>query len=100
MVNTYQKRKGTCKGPQCTRTIWAKGMCGSHYTQKKRGAKRLSPLRDHDSRTDASGDLKQCTFDGCKFKVKAVGLCTGHYKQRYDGRLLKPLQRNSRTAGK
>mgnify|MGYP003296611633 CR=1 FL=1 len=100
MVNKYQKRTGTCKGPKCNRPIQAKGLCGGHYTQKARGRTRLTPLSDYNSRVDSNGNFKGCTFDGCVHEVWAAGLCSGHYKQKYDGRTLAPLQANSRTADK
>lgn len=100
VMKKYQKRTGTCKGPKCDRPVWARGLCGAHLQQKKRGQKRLSRLHEYGRRLDADGNLKTCKFDGCGFPVKASGWCTGHYKQQYDGRPLAPLQKNSRTAGK
>ena len=34
----------------------------------------------------------QCTFAGCKNKVLALGLCTGHYQQKRNGKGLSPLK--------
>ena len=36
--------------------------------------------------------MGQCLFDGCDRKVSRVGLCASHYKQKYLGQELKPLQ--------
>lgn len=32
-----------------------------------------------------------CSFDGCDKKIKAKGLCTGHWRQQHEGQELKPI---------
>lgn len=33
-----------------------------------------------------------CSFEGCGRKLQAKGLCSGHYRQQYDGEELRPLR--------
>jgi hypothetical protein len=35
--------KNTCAGPECTKDVWSKDLCSTHYQQQRRG-KELSPI--------------------------------------------------------
>ena len=43
---------------------------------------------------------KECRFEGCEKKVRALGLCSGHYGQQNRGKPLTPLRRRQRRLSK
>lgn len=63
-----------CSFAECNRTKVAKGLCGTHYEQAKRG-RPLTPIRKR-----VSGD---CSMDNCGNPAFCKGLCQSHYRQSF-----------------
>ena len=61
----------SCTFPGCTRPHLAKGLCGGHYYQRRRGGP-LSPLKPLEA-------ARTCETPGCDEPHKARGLCEGCY---------------------
>ena len=63
----------TCTGPNCTRTVHGRGLCKSHYNQRREG-RPLAPLM---VRPTPDGP---CTADGCDTAAVSKGMCRLHYQ--------------------
>ena len=65
-----------CSGPNCNRHAVAKGLCTTHYGQRRRGR----PLTELPTRA-----IKECAIEGCgRVDIQAKGMCALHY-----GRMLR-----------
>lgn len=51
-------------------------------------------MKLNNNRTERLQPMKICAFEGCGNKVRARGLCIGHYTQFNNGQELKPLGAN------
>ena len=69
MYNSYMDNQ--CAGPECNRVAVTKGLCHSHYAQKRRSGE-MRPIR--------SGQ-KICGHPGCYLPHKAKGYCGTHRRQ-------------------
>lgn len=62
----------TCSAEGCERPVWARTLCGTHYSRWRR-------------RGDVTAPLVQrrgvCSMDGCGGKHVAKGLCEKHYSR-------------------
>ncbi len=74
-----------CRGPECERDAFCKGLCNSHYAQERKG-RPLAPLRERRSEVP-----EKCIFAGCTRNHFAKGYCSPHWKQLRRGSGLKPL---------
>lgn len=75
-----------CRGPECSRDAFSKGLCNSHYAQERKG-KPLTPLRHRQAEVP-----EKCTFGGCTRDHFARGYCAPHWKQLNRGKTLTPLR--------
>lgn len=75
-----------CSFETCDRDVWAKGLCGAHYAQRRKGMP-LAPLEKREPN-------KPCSFPGCRNDTSkgSGGLCGGHRMQFREGVALHPLR--------
>lgn len=68
----------TCSGPECDRAISRRGLCGTHYSQRRAG-KSLTPILNRKDRRPAS----KCSGPECDRAASNVGLsmCATHAAQ-------------------
>lgn len=69
----------TCSAPECTRKVYAKGLCNKHYNQLRTHGE-LTPELE---REEYSSGGKVCKEHGCVGIVVAKGMCRAHYQQQY-----------------
>ena len=83
--------KRTCVGPDCDYEAMPKGdVCKSHWWQRKHHPDRpLRPLR----RYSPKGGFTICAFPDCGRRAHSGGDCSGHRKQRVQGKTLTPLKK-------
>lgn len=89
--------KGTCSFESCSRPVAAKGVCGGHYQQQRKGLA-LSPLQDF-----SKGYTKYkgvCEFESCAREKKCKGFCDAHYRQYKKGQELSPIGSSSKPTPK
>jgi hypothetical protein len=82
----------TCTFDGCDRPHAARGWCGPHYQQKRRGAE-LHPV------TIQTPKPASCTYPDCKKPYSGRGLCEGHLEQGRRGKPLTPLQHRQAQIG-
>lgn len=65
-----------CAGPECSRKVYSKGLCGTHYAQNLRTGEMW--VIGERGRTPGSGP---CLIEGCEAKVRSKGRCNRHYQR-------------------
>ncbi|UUU37110.1 endonuclease VII domain-containing protein [Streptomyces sp. CA-210063] len=75
----------TCSFDGCYRAHAARGLCQTHWAQKRRG-KDLQPIKIRSKKTG------KCSFPGCDRPDVALNLCSGHYVQQKSGKSLTPIR--------
>lgn len=74
-------------GRTSDRYPFTKGLCKTHYMQRRRG-RGLAPI----GRDRPLAEERMCAFEACARVVSARGFCTGHYQQQKKGNTLAPLR--------
>ena len=62
-----------CVGPECDRQSVVRGLCSSHYQQKRKG-RELTPVR----RSRKTQVITYCPVPNCKREMHSRGLCSRH----------------------
>lgn len=73
--------------PDCAKSKWSRGFCGTHYRQFSRGCldesgAQLRPIKTHRS---PGTPAPICKVEGCGRPVHGLGLCTTHKSQQWLG---------------
>jgi len=76
-IGKASNARHVCRGPECTREPKARGLCGGHYQQVRRG-RPLTVIREY-------GVASVCRI--CGLPEYAKQLCNMHYQQRRRGTL-------------
>lgn len=79
-----------CSGPECTRLVWAKDLCRSHYQQQHIRGQQLSILRIQDASKISDGPTEQTyvgqqcarhTENGACLRYMADGKCVASVQE-------------------
>lgn len=74
-----------CMLEYCKNSLYVKGLCSAHYSQKRRG-KDFKPIIIR-----SNSSILPCSFNGCVNTQQAKGLCGAHWRQQNKGQPLKKL---------
>jgi hypothetical protein len=73
-----------CEWRDCSRALYASGLCSFHYQRQLRGADMDAPPR---RRRKKGEPPERCVIEGCgNLRAHADGICPMHYQRKISGR--------------